>query len=80
MDRPAKSADVRKTPDPATIGMPVTLMAGVRVPPLGEAASWRRLHTILRQLDLGFEEATAEDGPWLGVVLRMLTANPPGKG
>jgi hypothetical protein len=46
----------------------------ILLPPLGEAASWRRLHTILRQLDLGFEEATAEDGPWLGVVLRMLTA------
>lgn len=39
MDRPAKSADVRKTPDPVTIGMPVTLMAGVRVPPEGLRAA-----------------------------------------
>ena len=46
----------------------------ILLPPLNEAASWRRLHTILRQLNLGFEETTSEDGPWLGVILRMITA------
>lgn len=44
------------------------------LPPLDEADAWRRVHTILRQLDLGFADTTSEDGPWLGVVLRTLTA------
>lgn len=44
------------------------------LPPLDEADAWTRVHTILRQLDLGFADTTSEDGPWLGVVLRTLTA------
>ena len=46
----------------------------ILLPPLDEAASWRRLHTILRQVDLRFEGTTDDDGPWLGVILRTSTA------
>lgn len=44
----------------------------VLLPPLAESHSWHRFHTVLRQLELGFESTESEDGAWLNVFIPTL--------
>lgn len=48
----------------------------VFLPPVDESQAWVRLERVLRQLGIDFDGATSgEDrGPWLGVLLRTVTA------
>ena len=42
--------------------------------PVPESQAWRRLFRVLEQMDIRFEHSTTEDGQWLGVLLRTVTA------
>ncbi len=50
--------------------------ATILLPPVDEAQAWNRLHRVLRQLGIDFDEVAGEKetGAWLGVLLRTVTA------
>ncbi|MFF0492535.1 hypothetical protein ACFYTQ_26195 [Nocardia sp. NPDC004068] len=50
--------------------------ATVLLPPVDESQAWNRLHRVLGQLGIGFDEVEREKetGSWLGVLLRTVTA------
>ncbi len=50
--------------------------ATILLPPVDEAQAWNRLHRVVRQLGIDFDEVAPEKetGAWLGVLLRTVTA------
>ncbi|MFC9476968.1 hypothetical protein ACFTS5_32690 [Nocardia sp. NPDC056952] len=50
--------------------------ATVLLPPVDESQAWNRLHRVLSQLGIDFDEVEQEKetGSWLGVLLRTVTA------
>lgn len=50
--------------------------ATVLLPPVDESQAWNRLHRVLSQLGIDFDEVQREKetGSWLGVLLRTVTA------
>ncbi|WP_432793590.1 Clp protease N-terminal domain-containing protein [Rhodococcus ruber] len=50
--------------------------ATVLLPPVEESQAWNRLHRVLSQLGINFDEVQQEKetGAWLGVLLRTVTA------
>lgn len=50
--------------------------ATILLPPVDESQAWNRLHRVLGQLGIDFDEVNSEKetGAWLGVLLRTVTA------
>lgn len=54
----------------------LTQKVTVLLPPVDESQAWNRLHRVLRQLGIDFDEIIPENetGSWLGVLLRTVSA------